>query len=374
MSKDNRGPAPSALTKYQLCSRAAGRCQFCNKELFVDPFTLEDNNNSNLAHIIASSPDGPRGDAVRSHQLSDKIENLMLMCLEHHHLIDQNEDFYTEEVLLRMKEEHENRVRELTETITISETEMILFSAKIKNRDSVSILPKETVKAFIGHKKPVTTTGIKIEPTDINDYHSNEYWKKQTNNVIYLYNTKVSAFAEYNPNISFSVFPLAPIPLIAFLGYIMGDKVSDEVYQKFREPDTWKWQSADVTNTFECRKREIKKGENIALVLSLTNEIVEDRVAKAYDVDTIYSIQANRLGVDCIQSDIDLSKFWHAYQEICDQIKREYPNIEEVSVFPAIPASAAFEIGRRYMKGVYPKLKFYDEDNGFFETIVIGER
>lgn len=372
MSKDNRGPAPSALTKYQLCSRAAGRCQFCNKELFVDPFTLEDNNNSNLAHIIASSPDGPRGDAIRSHQLSDKIENLMLMCLEHHHLIDQNEELYTEEILLRMKEEHENRVRELTETITISETEMVLFSAKIKNKVPVSILPKETVKAFIGRKKPVTTTGIKIEPTDINDYHSKEYWRKQTENITYLYNTKIIPFKEYNPNASFSFFPLAPIPLISFLGYIVGDKIPAEVYQKFREPDTWEWQSTNKTNSFECRKCEIKKGKKIALVFSLTNEITDDRVEKVFDADVIYAIQAQRLGVDSIQSSVDLSSFWHAYQEICDRIKREYPDIEEVAVFPAVPVSAAFEIGRRYMNGIYPKLKFYDDDRGFFETITIG--
>lgn len=372
MSKDNRGPAPSALTKYQLCSRAAGRCQFCNKELFVDPFTLEDNNNSNLAHIVASSPDGPRGDVIRSHQLSDKIENLMLMCLEHHHLIDQNEELYTEETLLRMKEEHETRVRELTETITVGETEMVLFSAKTKNKVSVSILPKETIRAFIGRKKPVTTTGIKIEVTDFNDYHSIEYWKNQTENITYLCNTKIFSFKEYNPNASFSFFPLAPIPLISFLGYTIGDKIPAEVYQKFREPDTWEWQSKNATNSFECKKREIKEGKKVALVLSLINEIVDDRVAKAFEADAIYVIQAKRLGVDSIQSSVDLSNFWHAYQEICDQIKREYPDVEEVSVFPAIPVSAAFEIGRRYMKGIYPKLKFYDDDNGFFETIIIG--
>lgn len=52
--KNNRGPAPSQFTKYLLCAKAAGRCQFCNKYLFADSVTLEDNNDSNLAHIVAS--------------------------------------------------------------------------------------------------------------------------------------------------------------------------------------------------------------------------------------------------------------------------------------------------------------------------------
>ena len=92
MSKNkNRGPAPSSKTVSILIARAGGRCQFenCNKNVFLDEVTLDDTNDSNVAHIIASSPDGPRGSKTQSFVMSDKIENLMLMCLEHHHLIDE---------------------------------------------------------------------------------------------------------------------------------------------------------------------------------------------------------------------------------------------------------------------------------------------
>ena len=59
--KSNRGKDPDALTLMMLCARSAGRCQFrgCNKVLFRDGITLEEFNNSNVAHIVASSPDGP---------------------------------------------------------------------------------------------------------------------------------------------------------------------------------------------------------------------------------------------------------------------------------------------------------------------------
>lgn len=79
--KSNRGPEPTPLTVHMLCARAAGRCQFkgCNKYLFTDEITLDDFNNSNVVHIVASSPGGPRGNAIRSHQLSQSLENLMLM-------------------------------------------------------------------------------------------------------------------------------------------------------------------------------------------------------------------------------------------------------------------------------------------------------
>lgn len=45
-------------------------------------------NNAYVAHIVASSVEGPRGDKTLSPLLSDKLENLMLMCADHHKLID----------------------------------------------------------------------------------------------------------------------------------------------------------------------------------------------------------------------------------------------------------------------------------------------
>ena len=65
--------------------------------------------------------------------------------------------------------------------------------------------------------------------------------------------------------------------------------------------------------------------------------------------------------------------FWQEYQTVCDLIKNS-DHIETAAVFPAIPVSAAFEIGRRHMPGVHPELHIYDDDNGFFEALIIGEK
>ena len=77
------------------------------------------------------------------------------------------------------------------------------------------------------------------------------------------------------------------------------------------------------------------------------------------------------MGVDSIKSREDLSAFWHKYQSVCDEAKNT-DKADEICVFPAIPVSAAFEVGHRYMPGVYPKLRIFDDNNGFFETLTIG--
>ncbi len=78
------------IVSNMLWLRAAGRCEFrgCNKRLWLDDLTKDPCNLANIAHIVSDSPDGPRGDTVRSPQLAGKIENLMLLCRDHHKVID----------------------------------------------------------------------------------------------------------------------------------------------------------------------------------------------------------------------------------------------------------------------------------------------
>lgn len=373
MEKENRGPNPSIITKYQLIAKAAGRCQYCNKDLFTEKISLEDNNDSNLAHIVASSPNGPRGSEELSHKLSDKIENLMLMCTEHHHLIDQHPEIYTVDVLTNMKKDRERRVYELVDTCTFKETEVVMLLDPIKGRTPVSISMKDAVQAFLLKYVPANTHGIFISFNSNLQYRSSEYWKQAVQFLEYKFNQMIVTALQYNPQMHFSVFALAPIPFIIKLGDLFQDKIGADVYQKTRNPDTWKWLSYKQTNKFTLEKHgDSVANPKIAVILGLTAEIADERVREVMDADIIYRMRPERCGVDCISSKKDLKAFWHIYQKILDEICNDYPNVNEISLFPAIPVSAAFEVGRRNMPGVYPKIKIYDEDNGFFETITIG--
>ena len=49
-----------------------------------------------------------------------------------------------------------------------------------------------------------------------------------------------------------------------------------------------------------------------------------------------------------------------------------YGNAIEIHLFPAMPVSAAFEVGRRYMLNTHPIITVFDENLGFFEAIKIG--
>lgn len=372
--KTGRGKPPSKETILRLWTASGGRCQFegCNKKVFRDDMTGEEFNAANAAHIIASSENGPRGNE-QSGGLSDKLENLMLLCPEHHIEIDRFPEKYTVARLGEMKKNQEQMVQELLDSMYYPKTQIVKLESSIKGKD-VHIDDRQTIDAVRSlRKNPASQYPISLHPVGIGAYSTHEYWKQLEDTLkreveIYIYRLIRCA-----PDTTFSVFPLAPIPLIAKLGELLGDKRSVDVFQKNREPDAWKWIYECRQNSFETRKYERTAGnpEKIAIIISLSAVISEQRVYNVFDAGIIYQIKAANIGVDCISSREDLKQFWLEFQRVCNRIMNE-DHIADASVFPAIPVSAAFEMGRRLMRSVHPVLTLYDDYEGFFETLKIG--
>lgn len=372
-SKSNRGKDPKPITKLMLCAKAGGRCQFegCNKRLFVDGITLKKINNSNIAHIVASAPDGPRGDE-NSYELSDKLENLMLMCQEHHKLIDDNPEQYTVKLLKKMKEQQEQKIESILDYMNYPQSEIIILESPIKNKNDVKVNYEQTVEAIRSEgNNPASNYPTLVRIQSNENYRNPAYWNAVENELEFQVKYQIEPIYKFEHDVRLAVFPIAPIPLIIKFGNLLGDKRKIDIFQKTRMPDTWIWQSKELTNEFCVEKINSNRGNEVALILSLTADIDISRITNVVKADIIYIISAKRTGVDCIMSLQDLKAFWHQYQNVCDQIKN-IDGYSEISLFPAIPVSAAFEIGRRYMQDVFPIIHVFEDSNGFFETITIG--
>lgn len=349
--------------------RAGGRCQLCNKDVLNNKVHCKEINHGNVAHIVASSMDGPRGND-KSFELSQKLDNLMLLCPECHKFVDDNPNYYTEERLYEIKITQERKVSDLLDSLNKQKTVFLIFSSSIKNLNKVHIDRNEVIDAIIDNGLiPSDKFGISSNIVLYDEYKTQSYWmnaeKAIEQEVLKLQNIL------NNSDVVLSVFPLAPIPMIIKLGNLLSDKRHVDIYQKYREPDTWKWLSKDLTNSFSFEKKVFRTGNKTALVISITAEIDLQRVMKNDEYNVIYHLTADKFGVDAIQSPKDLRAFWIKYLEVCDLIKNK-DGVEEISLFSAVPVSVAFEIGRRYMSNVYPKMRIFDENYGFFETFTIG--
>lgn len=97
--------APSSRTLKRLFGLSNNRCAFprCSCALIEGATVIGE-----ACHIKASSPGGPRFDPDQTAAERHGFENLILLCTNHHTVIDDDEEAYTVERLLAMKAAHEN--------------------------------------------------------------------------------------------------------------------------------------------------------------------------------------------------------------------------------------------------------------------------
>jgi hypothetical protein len=98
-----------------LFQKSGNRCAFpgCSQELTYpeapadDPVVL-----SEVAHIVAHTQDGPRGDYPLPLEERDKYDNLILLCEQHHNIVDDQPHTYPVERLRQIKADHERLVQD----------------------------------------------------------------------------------------------------------------------------------------------------------------------------------------------------------------------------------------------------------------------
>ena len=300
----------------------------------------------------------------------------MLMCADHHKLIDSpttGPRDYPVDRLKEMKRAHEEKIERICNLFNVPKTEVVCFSSPIKGITAVDIDYDLAAKAVLPNKQPGSSYGINLQVKSFFPYTSKEYWNDCWTQLKASFDLYMKNPIIQRGNSDFSVFSVAPIPLIIKLGELIGDKLSCDVYQKTRFPDTWEWQANELTNSFtiDVTKTDVING-TIALNISLTNDVNNDRIYSIGEYEAIYKIKANITGVDCIKSIKDLSAFWHTYQYVLDEILNKHGAECQIHLFPAMPVSAAFEVGRRYMLNTHPIITIFEENSGFFETLKMG--
>jgi hypothetical protein len=105
----------SLKTHKLLWARSGNRCAFedCRCELTLDEFDVSSKTViGEEAHIVAQKVDGPRGVSDMSTADRDDFNNLILLCRNHHKIIDDNAETYSVRLLIEMKSKHENWVNE----------------------------------------------------------------------------------------------------------------------------------------------------------------------------------------------------------------------------------------------------------------------
>ncbi len=100
-------------TRKILWGRSGNRCAICRRELIKDSTTTDDEAViGEECHIVAREANGPRGSSSLPLNKRDELDNLILLCRNHHKEVDDQPKTFTVEVLKEIRARHEAWVRE----------------------------------------------------------------------------------------------------------------------------------------------------------------------------------------------------------------------------------------------------------------------
>jgi hypothetical protein len=368
-----------ASVRNRLWGKAGGRCQFegCNTPLWLDALTQAEFNTAYIAHIIADNPAGPRGDQELSEKLAADLSNLMLMCDEHHRLIDKIDVVdYPVDRLKKMKRKHEARIELLTSIQEDKKSHILLYSANIGQQSANLSWHKATV-AIIPHHFPAEPHALEIGMVN-SVFRDDEqrYWEIEQENLRRQFNEKVRGRLQNGSIEHLSIFALAPQPLLMELGHLLSDIPAADVYQLHREPPDWKWQAHDEPFEFVVDKPG-NRGKRVALNLSLSAAIENSRIKTVLGSDIpIWRLTSSLVAPnnDLLKSREQLALFRQTFRKLMDEIKSVHGQDAELHVFPAVPIAIALEMGRVLMPKADLSLNVYDQNigRGFQFALSVG--
>lgn len=372
---NKRRPSIPQKTRLKLWVKSGGRCQYlgCNIRLDIDEIKQTDINKSYIAHIYGFREKSARYDPVLSPKLAIAFSNLMLLCDTCHRRIDHEEkELHTASMLLEMKKKHEERINALTSIKEDVKTHIISYTSRIGNFEPN--IDFDVIRNVIASKN-LYPIGNPIELGSFNnplEDNDNVYWLSAEKSLCANFEKLVTRHFRNGELNHFSLFALAPQPLLIRLGTLITDLYTVDVYQKHREPDSWAWREKGDFIDFIIDE-PLQKNGLPCLAISLSASIENDRIYEVMPNQelSIWKIRIENPNNNFLAHPEILSGFRTKMRILFNRIKLAHGHNTTLKVFPCMPNSAAVELGRIWMPKADMSLEIYDERNGFKKALSI---
>lgn len=361
--------------RMKLWAISGGRCEMCNKLLYEDSTFGIDGNYGEMAHIHAVSDRGPRNKRGMTPEEKNNIENLMLLCSEHHHMIDTKPDEFGDGLLKRKKKNHEERIRRVTDISEEESCRIVSYFSNVDNYEEFSSerLFKEAL-LFSG-KLPMQQPPINLNANTYVLYEpSKEEFTRKAENLEREFKVWFDEIIKKQDSVG--LFSLAPQPLLFKLGSLINDQYNVSVYQCHRRPSKWTWLENDDKIDFEFLKTLSNNDDEIALVIDLSAEVVDERITSVLGDDiSIFHISIKEPNRNFVTNENIQSSFVDCFRKAMEKLKNLKKSKGVIHVFPVMPSSLAIRAGMDYMPKADLPLVVYEQSKateGFFEALTIG--
>jgi hypothetical protein len=168
---------PSESVIKRLFARSGNRCAYpkCNAEIVHRDTVV-----GQMCHIKAANENGPRYDRQQSAADRHGYGNLILLCANHHTVIDDDPEAFSVERLLKMKDEHENRSTPLAAD-NVERATRLLVDQSVTSQNQFGGITANTVNQTFNVLAPVAagdeTAAHREHLTRLHQFHDDRVTK-----------------------------------------------------------------------------------------------------------------------------------------------------------------------------------------------------
>lgn len=148
----------------------------------------------------------------------------------------------------------------------------------------------------------------------------------------------------------FSIFSLAPIPLVLQLGFLLSNRAEIECYQFNRDNRSWRWTDEEYDNTFNISgfPKDETNSEEVIIRVSLSAKISRrDTVEAIGEREVEIDIMVNNPDVMWLKNPTQLINLSKNFRDVLSTIRNKMPNVKKIHLFYAGPTGGAIVIGQQ---------------------------
>ena len=372
-------------TRIRIWAKAAGRCVLCATYLLngADSF-WHAIPVGQIAHIVGASSgkNAPRGESDLDANARAFEDNLMLLGYSCHKRIDDKvyRDKYTVDFLTQKKQLHERRVREVTDFAILRPTSVVTVSADIRGT-AAPVSLSQVAEAL----RPEGYTGMGDDtrngaftlhlPGNSNDGWAWDAHRPELDRLT----ARVAEAVTAGDIETISVFALAPIPSLVYLGSKLDDKTETRLFRRKRVDDVtaWAWDDGIQTPKFDVALISSPTPSNEAtVVVELSSPVRESRLPSgaASLPRVIVSPTGQMPHPELISSRAALEEFGRAWRGALARIENDLPDVRTLHLIASAPAPAAIAMGRYRMRTAQPTMVVYQlNDEGYEAAMEVTE-
>lgn len=372
--------------KLKVWVRSGGRCAFCNVYLLESELTRRPALLGEVAHNIAASDDGPRGDAMVSTEERNSADNLLLLCGLHHPDSDKvvQLDLLTVAQLRALKAEHERRVRQATETVGRKRTVLLRMQGHVRGA-TVDVDLAAATEAVIrsSNRFPELPLSFDRRGVEIDLRHvageaaaGDSYYQAAAARIDEVVVQLLRPAVERGAVPHLSVFAIARLPLLVYLGARVDDALTVDVFQRHRTSENWIWPDpAEDDPTFVVHREppivglDDNEADEAVLIINASGTIHRSELPASTTGLAVFIIEpeTGTPHADTVRSRTTRDSFERAIRTMLGQLERHGKSIRTLQVFAAAPVSIGVTLGRSVGWGIHPRLVVHDRlDDGTY--------